>query len=167
MPYLGAVGAAGAGFGLTFFGLLARSSSSCSFTLRANAGSLAIAALKRFSFSSASIGYFLVHAFVNVNTAIYVDGMRCRSKVMLSRMSERRREMPKSLYYLRFINRPLCDHMGCQAGIIMCRDADVTSCSYTTLKDARAAMRRINKLPGWAGAASVVQGECPRVAENA
>jgi hypothetical protein len=111
MPYFGAVGADGAGAALTFLGLLARSSSSCSFTLRAKAGSLAIAALNRFSFSSASIGYFLVHAFVNVNTAIYVDGMRCRSQVMLSRMSERRREMDKQ-QELEFALETLVDQHG-------------------------------------------------------
>jgi hypothetical protein len=72
MPYLGAVGAEGAGDGLTFFGLLARSSSSRSLTFLAKAGSLAIAALNLFSFSSASIGYFLVHAFVIGRVGLFV-----------------------------------------------------------------------------------------------
>jgi hypothetical protein len=72
MPYLGAVGADGAGDGVTFFGLLARSSSSRSLTFLAKAGSLAIAARKRFSFSSASMACFPVHGFVNASFAIWL-----------------------------------------------------------------------------------------------
>jgi hypothetical protein len=66
-------------------------------------------------------------------------------------------------YFIRFNGRPLCDHMGCEAGRIMCDQAEVNSCGYRTVKDARAAMRRINNLPGWAGAASVAEGICPRL----
>jgi hypothetical protein len=68
----------------------------------------------------------------------------------------------RARYHLRFGTRPLCDHMGCLVGIAMCRDAEVTSCSYRTIKDARAAMRRLNNLPGWAGSTRIAKGECPR-----
>jgi hypothetical protein len=65
-------------------------------------------------------------------------------------------------YHLRFGNRPLCDHMASLAGLRMCEEAGVTQCGFHRVKDAREAMRKLNAVPGWAGIASVSQGECPR-----
>ena len=75
--------------------------------------------------------------------------------------------LARSRYYLRYGSSPLCDHMGCLAGSLMCRDIGVTSCSYRTVREARVAMRRLNARPGYAGIASVVTGECPRVEAEA
>jgi hypothetical protein len=68
-------------------------------------------------------------------------------------------------YYLRFCGRPLCEYMNCNAGRIFCKEAGVSYCSYPSFRDARSAMKRINKQPGWAGAASIHEGVCPRMAE--
>jgi hypothetical protein len=69
-------------------------------------------------------------------------------------------------YYLRFCGTPLCVHKGSPAGRRTCEEADVDQCGYRTLKEARAAMHRLNSLPGWAGAASVHRGWCPSLAED-
>jgi hypothetical protein len=69
-------------------------------------------------------------------------------------------------YYLRFCGNPLCDHLGSQAGRRMCDEAGVDQCGYRTRYDARNAMRKINSLPGWAGAASIHEGSCPRLVED-
>ena len=64
-------------------------------------------------------------------------------------------------YHLHIFGAPLCDHMGSQAGILLCREARVTSCSYIKLEDAEAARR---SLEGFTKAeVSIHAGECPRV----
>lgn len=74
----------------------------------------------------------------------------------------------KARYYIRWLGRPLCDHMGCEAGRKLCEAADVQSCSYTRRRDAIAAMRRLEaRAAGYAGATSLATGECPRVADLA
>jgi hypothetical protein len=66
--------------------------------------------------------------------------------------------------YLKFNNRPLCDHMGCVAGIRFCEAVGVESCSYRTRREALAVLRRVNATD-WAGALSIHAGECPHVAD--
>lgn len=65
-------------------------------------------------------------------------------------------------HYLRFGSRPLCEHMGCLAGLRVCEEAGVTSCSYPSRRKARAAAARLNVR---GRRASVVMGECPAVAQ--
>jgi hypothetical protein len=67
------------------------------------------------------------------------------------------------MVYLKFNNRPLCDHMGCQAGAKFCEEMDIPSCSYRTRREALAITKRVNKTD-WAGVLSIAQGECPRMA---
>jgi len=67
-------------------------------------------------------------------------------------------------YYLRFCGHPLCDHMGSRAGTVLCDEAKVDSCSYLTLRDARAAKRRLER-GVHAGSVSIHEGECPRIQE--
>lgn len=70
------------------------------------------------------------------------------------------------MVYLTFNNRPLCDHMGCVAGIAFCEEVGAPSCSYRRRRDAQAVIRRCNATP-WAGALQVREGECPRLTEAA
>jgi len=67
-------------------------------------------------------------------------------------------------YYLRFGNYPLCDHMGSQAGRQFCETFRIESCSYRTIKEARAVLRRVDR-SDWAGALSIKSGTCPRLAD--
>lgn len=69
-------------------------------------------------------------------------------------------------YYLRFCGRPVCDELGSIAGRELMAKAEVCQCSWRAKKDAQAAMRRLNGLPGYAGSASLHEGECPRTAET-
>jgi hypothetical protein len=72
----------------------------------------------------------------------------------------------RARYYLRFCGHPLCDHMGSQAGRALCYEAEVESCSYLTLRDARAAKARLERGVN-AGSVSIHKGECPRIFEAA
>jgi len=71
----------------------------------------------------------------------------------------------RARYYLRFCGRPLCDHMGSMAGRALCDKVEVTSCSYTTIRDARAAKKRLER--GVVGSVSIHAGECPTVYRDA
>ena len=68
------------------------------------------------------------------------------------------------MVYLKYMGRPLCDHMGCAAGRRFCEDLAIGSCSYRTRREARAILKRSNATP-WAGSLSIADGVCPRVQE--
>jgi hypothetical protein len=63
--------------------------------------------------------------------------------------------------YLKANNRPWCEWTSCMAGLDLAKQAGVHQCSYRLRKDALAAMRKINRVEGWAGVASVADGACP------
>lgn len=64
-------------------------------------------------------------------------------------------------YFIRLAGRPFCDHTGCRAGADLAKRAGVDQCGYRLRRDALAAMRRLNRVDGYAGVASVHSGPCP------
>lgn len=68
-------------------------------------------------------------------------------------------------YFIRLGGRPFCQHTACQAGRALAEKAGVDQCGYRLQRDARAAMRRLNQVDGYAGVASVHAGPCPSMTE--
>lgn len=64
-------------------------------------------------------------------------------------------------YFIRIANRPFCDHTGCIAGLNLAKAAGVDQCGYRTRRDALTAMRKLNRVAGYAGIASIHAGPCP------